>query len=517
MPSSSSPTRRAFLGLGLGALAGGGLFALGKLALDPANPAPSLPDAADDPGHQSTAARAPTTTPPSKAQQTEQLARGIVETRLTDIVAFTADRLHAGVEPHLLLNAAFLAPVLQSGDQSDIHSMLVIDAIRPMLTLSSPEGRLLPLFWAVANACEWTRVGDPAPLPGPPRPFARAQDARASFNGALDGRDAEAAEVAIAALLRLGERQSAVEALALGGCASFTDPHRMIFVAQSLRALDIFGWTHAEPVLRAVARHLARSASPAADNIDLQLALTLDPLPDRPGPADPEAAAHLAEALDAGEASRPAELVADLLQSGATTASVHDALARLANGTMKVDHSASGLGVHATTLLDALLFTRDQTPLRLSPSARQLLTLQAAAWIARIHLRPLDADLPSSADPAPTPLDLDALLRPDAEAPADPSSDASPLERAGRVRSWLDQGGDGRRLMEVMRQQVALAGSDAHDFKYLNAIDALAARSDAETRRRLLSTAALARPFRAPEPWSRRDEARAAIAKLSRR
>src|SRR5207302_11409318 len=88
---------------------------------------------------------------------------------------------------------------------------------------------------------------DEARLPAPGR-------ARAEFVRAMDAWDADAADVAVAALCRSAGAAEVMEPLFRYGLRDQRNiGHKAIFAMQCWRTLQAIGWQHAEPVLRSLA------------------------------------------------------------------------------------------------------------------------------------------------------------------------------------------------------------------------------------------------------------------------
>ena len=74
-----------------------------------------------------------------------------------EAVALASEAVSSGVTPQDLLSAALLMNLLSDGNQTDIHSMLVIPPLRRMLSETKSEGVAAKLaVWAVENGFDWT-------------------------------------------------------------------------------------------------------------------------------------------------------------------------------------------------------------------------------------------------------------------------------------------------------------------------------------------------------------------------
>ncbi|MEO1273425.1 MAG: hypothetical protein AAFX99_35515 [Myxococcota bacterium] len=330
------------------------------------------------------------------------------------IIQTTAELLRQGVTPIDLLNAVFHAPILTASDYSDVHVVLVTDAIRVLTHAGTPHERLMPLFWVMAFASEWVQPGTLAPPSQTTTNMVSADEGQERLFQAFDARNQDAADSAVAALVEIAGLERALDALAVGGCIACTDPHRMIYVAQAARGLGVFGDKHAKAVLRSVARHMARSATPRQDNI----LLAHHTLHGRDIPAPP-----LGDNSESDEAStrllwsylrehrehEVGDLIGEMLVAGVPVEAVWDAIILTALESLMADTSISGMGVHLTTLVDALCFAYARAT---NIADRRVILLQSAAWAARLSQirQPLDPMTPLA-----PPDNLNALKQPSEE------------------------------------------------------------------------------------------------------
>src|SRR5262249_11558308 len=140
--------------------------------------------------------------------------------------------------------------------------------------------RWLPLFWAADNfknsqaqnlkESGWRmKPADESRVPPPAK-------ARAAFVQAMDDWDVEAADAATAGLARTATPGELFDLYAKYGSRDFRDiGHKIIFVSNSFRTLEVIGWNHAEPVLRSLTYALLHhdGKNPAKEDLE----------PDRPG------------------------------------------------------------------------------------------------------------------------------------------------------------------------------------------------------------------------------------------
>jgi hypothetical protein len=282
----------------------------------------------------------------------------------------------------------------------------------------------------------------------------------AGLSRALQEQDQQAAAVAFSSLLGQGVEAAAAE-LRIEASRRRADPHGAIYAAQATRALSWIGDRYAEPVLRSVARYLARSGPPARD---------------RPEPLR----------LNEADTTSPHEIAAALLATplisldGLSGQSIWQALCLIAVDTRLSEgyttNLTGGRGLHQTTLLDALWFIYDHAP----PVDRPSILTDAVSWLLSLRSQP-----------------------------------AVPLERHDAfARALARLQNDSTRFVEGLRSEVAQKGSGEHDFKFFAAVAEVAAKLTAPVRERFWAAAALAHPIGSADKWERADEASSLIARF---
>src|SRR4030095_6984353 len=235
--------------------------------------------------------------------QIDPLARLLEETRRERLLEEVAARIKRGLSYRELLAALLLAGVRNIQPRPvgfKFHAVLVVNSAH-LASLASPDSdRWLPIFWALdyfkssqaatIKESGW-RMGpaDEAKVPGPDR-------AARAFAEAMDQWDESGADAAAAGLARGGlGRQEAFELFARYAARDFRDiGHKVIYVANSFRLLEVIGWHNAEPVLRSLAYALLKRESEHPAGADLA--------PDRPWKRNAERAAKLKADWFAGKA-----------------------------------------------------------------------------------------------------------------------------------------------------------------------------------------------------------------------
>ena len=286
----------------------------------------------------------------------------------------------------------------------------------------------------------------------------------------MDAWDVEAADRAVAALVRSAGADEMFELLVRYGARDFRDiGHKAIYVANGTRTLNTIGWRHAEPVLRSVAfALLAHEAGNPAKN---------DFGPDRPWRENIKKAAAIRAGWQRGKITPEAS--ADLLAAERTAS---PGAGGRQGGRVAQQRSRSGVGLgrpipgggrvadasaghhralHSVTTTNALHYGfitsgNDET--------RRMLMLQAAAFIvmfgervkggANVRIDALEkADLKSKGSAAV------------AEVFAEVSKNKATAAR--QALAFLDgAGADGANaLLAAGRRLVFNKGRDAHDYE----------------------------------------------------
>ena len=137
------------------------------------------------------------------------------------------------------------------------HAVLVVNSAH-LASLASPdEHRWLPIFWAIdafkssqardVSEGNWTMPPvREVKLPAP-------HEAREQLITALDRWDEDQADTAAAIFARSASAGEIFEVLCRYGARDFRSiGHKIIYVANAFRALEVMGWQHAEPVVRSL-------------------------------------------------------------------------------------------------------------------------------------------------------------------------------------------------------------------------------------------------------------------------
>lgn len=409
-----------------------------------------------------------------------QLLENTPRERLLEEVA---GRIRDGLAYQQVLAALLLAGVRNIQPRPHVgfkfHAVLVVNSAHLASLGSPPEHRWLPIFWALDHFKEAQaddeREGDWAMGPVDEGRVPAPDKARQAFVAALDNWDADAADVATAALARSARPDEIFELLYRFGARDFRDiGHKAIFVANSRRTLEQIGWEHAEPVLRSLAYALVR--------YDDQNPKTSDLPADRPwrenarraaeirhdwaaGKPDAEATRQLVSTLRTGSADDACSQVVELLNRGVAPQSVWDGL--LLGAGELLGRQPGIVSLHAVTSSNALRYAFSATQ---DDETRRLLLLQNAAFLPLFRQamqgrgRIGDWSV-EQLEAAPTPSDSPAALE---EIFATVSVDRNAA--AQKTLGYLSAHPDPRELIDAARLLVFFKGNNSHDYKFSSAV-----------------------------------------------
>jgi hypothetical protein len=404
----------------------------------------------------------------------EPVVRWIEETPPERALSVAIGHLKDGLSYRDLLAGLFLAGIRNIKPRPvgfKFHAVMVMNSAHLLGQTAAVPDRLLPMLWALdtfkksqaqdIKEGDWTltRV-DEARLPAPGR-------AKAEFSRAMEAWDADAADVAIAALCRTSGAAEVMEPLYRYGLRDQRNiGHKAIFAMQCWRTLQAIGWQHAEPVLRSLVYgqlDLMNDSRPVAvgpyeANLENARKIRDDW---QAGKADPGATRSLLETLRrASPEEASAEAVA-MLNRGIAPDSLWDAVLLAANETLM--RAPGILALHAVTSGNALHFIYGASG---DDTNRRLALLQAVGWqpMFRGRIKPGEG------------LAIDALEPRSPETKGDEAVadifatiDKSPDSRAAAVAKtvgYLDAGGSPDLVFEAARRMIFHKGRDSHDYKY---------------------------------------------------
>ena len=459
---SASPDRRAFL---QSSAALGGLAFLADL------PPVSAADAKPDPN---LVALQP---------EIEPLVRLIEDTPRDKLLEEVGGRIKKGLSYREVLAGLLLAGVRNVQPRPAVgfkfHAVLVVNSAHQAALAAPDRERWLPLFWALDNfkgaqATNLKESGwrmksvDDSKVPTPAK-------AREAFTAAMDNWDVEAADVAVAGLARTATAGELFDLFAKYGSRDFRDiGHKIIYVANAFRVLEVIGWQHAEPILRSLAFALLKhdGKNPAKEDLE----------PDRPGRTNAARVRKLGGPEKVAEKAGPAPVkevlaavrrctademgvaAAGLLEHGTPARHVWDGLF-LGAGELLMRQPGI-VGLHTLTTLNALHYCARTTG---DASLRQLLLFQAASFLpmfreamkarGKVGDAKIDDLSTREEDAEFTVRDVYAELGRSRETAARTALSVLKADRA-RAKDLIDEG----------RRLIFLKGTDSHDYKFSSAV-----------------------------------------------
>lgn len=454
---SSSPDRRAFMQSS--AAFGAGLAFLSEL------PAVSDADAKADPKIV------------MLRPDIEPLVRAIEDTPREKLLEEIASRIKKGLPYREVLAGLLLAGVRNVQPRPSVgfkfHAVLVVNSAH-MSAMAGPDNeRWLPLFWALDNfkSAQATNLKESGwrMKPVDEGRVPSAAKAREAFTTAMDDWDVEAADVAVAGLVRTATAGEMFDLFAKYGSRDFRDiGHKIIYVANAFRVLDVIGWQYAEPIMRSLAFALLKhdGKNPAKEDLE----------PDRPGrknaerlrnaakkPSDksmPRVSETILKSLRAASADEMGVEVLDRLSAGDSSHSLWDGLF-LGAGELLMRQPGI-VGLHTLTTLNAMHYASRTTG---DAQLRDLLLLQSASFLpmfreamksrGKVGEAKIDELVPRDEDAEFTVRHVYEELSRDKTTAA---RTAMSVLRADRNKA--------KEMIDTGRLLIFLKGTDAHDYKF---------------------------------------------------
>jgi hypothetical protein len=412
----------------------------------------------------------------------EPLVRLIEDTARNRLLETVADRIQAGTTYQDILCALMLAGVRGIKPRPvgfQFHTVLVVNSAHLASIAAQDRDRWLPLFWGLDNfkASQVRNRDQNAGWMMPPVDEASlppSHQARARFIAAMDNWEEEAADRAIASLVRTASSTEVIELFWRYGARDFRDiGHKAIFAANGWRTLQTIGWRHAEPIMRSMAFALLQheAGNPA----------TRDDAADRPWRQNVErarrfrtgwqrgrivesATTDVLAALRSASTADMCERVVGLINLGVDPSSVWDGLF-VGAGELLLRQPGI-VGVHCVTSTNALHFGYQTTG---NEETRKMLLLQAAAFLTMFRTR-IESGMVAN-------LRIDALER---IAPTANGAEAIQeiFTEIGRNRTTAAQKTLGllhanpeaaQTLIAAGRRLVFTKGNDSHDYKFSSA------------------------------------------------
>jgi hypothetical protein len=415
----------------------------------------------------------------------EPLVRLLEETPRDRLLEEVGSRVKKGLSYREVLAALFLAGVRNVEPRPSVgfkfHAVLVVNAAH-LASLASPDAeRWLPIFWALdnfkgaqaANVKErggWRMPAVKESLVPP------ARKARQALVDALEKWDPEAADVAVAGLVRSAGAEEVGELLWKYAPRDFRSiGHKIIFASNARRTLGAIGWQqHAEPVLRSLvyAMLATENKNPNADspadrpgrlNRERAKEIRAEWLDGKP---DPAASTELLAMFRQASAEDASKTVVTVLNKGLSPQSVWDAVF---GGAGELLMRKPGIvSLHSLTTANAIRFAYETSG---DDETRRWLLLQAASFLTLF--RGESANRKEKGDE--TRFDTLEPLAPKEsgakaveEIFADLSRDKATAAR--KVLGYLKADPDPRPLTDAARRLVFRKGTDSHDYKFSSAV-----------------------------------------------
>ncbi|WP_425614395.1 hypothetical protein NA78x_004262 [Anatilimnocola sp. NA78] len=357
------------------------------------------------------------------------------------------------------------------------HAVLVVNSAHLASLASADEHRWLPIFWAIdafkesqakdVSEGNWTM---PAVRAGK---LPAAHEARAQLVTALDKWDEEQADVAAAILSRTGSAGEIFELLCRYAARDFRAiGHKIIYVANAFRALQVMGWQHAEPVVRSLAYAILNHQGednpanndfaadrPFKENQQRIKAIRADW---QDGKVDAGATKELLAALRTASHGEICDAVVQMLNQGVSPQSIWDGM--LVGGGELLMRQPGIVGLHTLTTGNAIHYAYQNAQ---QDETRRLLLLQNAAFLTMFRDAMVKRGKISDADV----LKLEPAEKGSAsldEIFANVSGDRDAAARATLAYAQNEEHADD--FIRRARLLVFLKGRDSHDYKFSSAV-----------------------------------------------
>ena len=412
----------------------------------------------------------------------EPLVRLLEETPRDKLIEEVATKVKAGLSYQDVLAALFLAGVRNIQPRPSVgfkfHAVLVVNSAHLASVAGPAKERWLPIFWALdqfksGQAATVKESGWRMPpvvetdVPSP-------RKAKAAFVEAMTAWDEPKADAAAAALARSATPAEAFDLFARYGCRDFRDiGHKIIYVSNAFRTLEVIGWQYAAPVLRSLAYALLRREGKGAPSPDtpadkvgfrnIELARKL-PADWAAGKVDSAATTDLLAALRQGSDADLGEKAVAVLNKGVGPQSVWDAVF-LGAGELLMRQPGI-VGLHTLTTANALRYAYGAVG---DEETRKLLMLQAISFLPMFR-----SAMTGRGKVAEAPIDkleaADYAKPPTVDGVFATLSTNKP-EAARMALGYL--AGDPARakaITDAGRLLTFLKGTDSHDYKYSSAV-----------------------------------------------
>lgn len=415
----------------------------------------------------------------------EPLVQLIEETPRAQVLEKVAARIRSGTSYQQILAALLLAGIRNVQPRPSVgfkfHCVLCVNSCH-LASLNGPdEDRWLPIFWALdyfkgAQADEAQKTGwKMSPVNESRVP--PASQARKLFIDAMERWDVEQADAAVAGLARTAGATEIFNLFAQFAARDFRSiGHKVIYLANSWRTLQVIGWDYSEPILRSLAFALLNSEgsrNPAEQDLpedrpwrqNAELVSKEWPEDWENGSIDPQATQELVSQFRSENPQAAARSAAEMIQRGISPQSVWDAVF-VGSGELLMRQPGI-VGLHGLTTANAMNYVWRNVQDR---TLRQRLLLQACSFNTmfrdaasrRGQLRPETID--AIRTPGQTPAEGQSLEE------IFTSVSADKMRAFGQTRAYLASGGQPEEFMAAARRLIFLKGRDSHDYKFSSAV-----------------------------------------------
>jgi hypothetical protein len=415
----------------------------------------------------------------------EPLVRLLEETPRDRLLEEVAARIKRGLPYRDVLASLFLAGVRNVEPRPSVgfkfHAVLVVNSAHLASKAGPDEERWLPIFWALDNfkSAQAANLKERNGWRMPPvkeSAVPPARKAKQALVDAIEKWDVEAADVAVAGLVRTAGEDEVYDILWKYAPRDFRSiGHKIIFASNARRALGAIGWQeHAEPIMRSLVYAMLanENKAPSPDNPADRFGIANRALAKEvradwaDGKPDNGASTELLAALRTASPEDASKHAAALLNKGVGPQSIWDAVFGAAGELLM--RRPGIVSLHSLTTANAVRFAFQSSG---DDETRRWLLLQAVSFVPNFRGE-LTARKEKVDD---TQFNTFEPLAPKATGPkavdeifADLSRDKATAAR--KVLGYLKANPDPRPLTDAARRQVFRKATDSHDYKFSSAV-----------------------------------------------
>ena len=356
------------------------------------------------------------------------------------------------------------------------HAVLVVNSAH-LASLASPdEHRWLPIFWAIdAFKSSQTRDVSEGNWTMPPvaeKKVPAAHEAKEQLAHAFDRWDEEQADVSAAAFARNASSGEIFELLARYASRDFRSiGHKIIYVSNAFRTLEVMGWQHAEPIVRSLTYAILNHEGDKnpADNVfaadrpykDNQRRIGAIRKDWQDGKLDEGATKEVMATIRKSSAADTCEAVVQMLNRGVSPQSIWDGM--FMSGAELLSRQPGIVGLHTLTTTNAVHYAYQRAK---EDETRRLLLLQNAAFLPMFREamekrgKVGDGEL-LKLEPEKDTASLDEIF-------AKVSSDRDAAARL--TLAYADKQENADEFIRRARLLIFMKGRDSHDYKFSSAV-----------------------------------------------